>query len=151
MLVRSLALAIAFGALATGVSAQTFTLPSRTVGITPLKGQVTSVRTVPTPVGNALKAETQVTLKFTLLGCLDQLMPLISHTDVRNRRATVYITALNAHTEESMSARCFAPPQASALVNLPGVFQRNQIQVVFLEQPGGHESQKPQARLNGAN
>lgn len=134
MFIRSLGCAIAFGALATSVSAQTLTLPARTVGLTPIKGQVTTVQPIRVPVGNAIKAETRVTLKFTLQGCLDQLMPLISHSEVRNNQATVYVMALNAHTEESMTARCFAMPQASATVNLPGILQRNQIRVVFLEQ-----------------
>lgn len=133
MLIRSLGFAIAFGALTTSVSAQTLKFPARTVGLTPIKGEITTVQPVRVPVGNAIKAETKITLKFTLQGCLDQLMPLISHTEVRNKQATVYITALNAHTEESMSARCFAMPQASAQVNIPGLFQRNQIRVVFLE------------------
>jgi hypothetical protein len=53
---------------------------------------------------------------------------------VQGSRATIYVTALNAHNEQSMVANCVAMPQASAQVSVPGVFGRNQIRVVFVGQ-----------------
>ena len=146
MLVRHLGFAIASLAWATSVSAQTLPLPSGTTGVTPLKGQVTTVQPVRIPVGDAITgSETRVTLKFTLQGCLDKLMPLISHSEVQGNRVTFYVTALNAHTQDSIAATCLAMPQASAQVRVPGVFQRNQIRVVFLGQP----PQQQQSFRNG--
>ncbi|MBW4473755.1 MAG: hypothetical protein KME45_25770 [Stenomitos rutilans HA7619-LM2] len=136
MLLRSLGFTIASLLLATSVSAQTLSLPSRTTGLTPLKGQVTAVQAVRIPLGDAITgSETRVTLKFALQGCLDKLMPLMSHADVQGDRVTFYVTALNAHTEGSMVARCRAMPQTTAQVKVPGIFQRRQIRVVFLGQP----------------
>lgn len=136
MLVRTLGAAIGFWAIAASVSAQTFTLPSRTVGLTPIQGQMTNIQTVRLPRGAAVTgSETRVTLKFELLGCLDKLMPLLSHADVQGDRATIYVTALNVHTADSMTARCRALPQTTAQVKIPGIFQRNQVRVVFLNSP----------------
>lgn len=135
MLLRGLGFTVASVVLATSVSAQTLTLPPRTTGLSPLKGQVTTVQAVRVPLGDAVTgSETRVTLKFELQGCLDKLMPLMSHADVQGDRVTFYVTALNAHTEDSMVARCRAMPQATAQVKVPGIFQRQQVRVVFLGQ-----------------
>lgn len=136
MLIRTLGVAIGLWAWATSASAQTLTLAPRITGLTPIRGQITNVQSVRIPLGDAVTgSETRVTLKFTLQGCLDQLMPLITHSDVQTERVTFYVTALNAHTEDSKVANCRAMPQTSAQVRVPGIFQRNQIGVVFLGQP----------------
>lgn len=136
MLLRSLGFAIGFGALATSVVAQPLALPPRTTGLSPLQGQVTTVQSVRVPIGDAITgSQTRVMLKFKLQGCLDKLMPLISHAEVQADRVTFYVTALNAHTENSRVANCRAMPQAAAQVSVPGIFQRHQIRVVFLGQP----------------
>ncbi len=94
-----------------------------------------SVEQVRVPVSEtATGAETRVTLEFTLNGCLDSLMPLISRYEVQGRRATIYVTALNAHNQQSIAATCPGMPQASSQVSVPGVFGRNQIRVVFMGQ-----------------
>ncbi len=126
-----LGFAVGFLTLATSVQAQVLPLPERTTGLTPIEGTVETVEQVRDTRG----AQTRVTLKFTLQGCLDKLMPLVSHHEVQGRRATIYITALNAHNEESMVTNCVAIPQASAQVSIPGTFQQNQIQVVFVGKP----------------
>jgi hypothetical protein len=111
------------------------TLPARTTGLTPVEGRIKAVEPVRVPVSDTItRAETRVTLEFTLSGCLDKLIPLISHYEVQGSRATIYVTALNAHNEQSMVANCVAMPQASAQVSVPGVFGRNQIRVVFVGQ-----------------
>ncbi|MBD2019033.1 hypothetical protein H6F43_02380, partial [Leptolyngbya sp. FACHB-36] len=111
------------------------TLPPRTTGLSPIKGEITNVQPVRVPLGDAVTgSETRVTLGFTLQGCLDKLLPVVSHSEVRGRQVTFYVTALNAHNEQSMVARCRAMPQASAQVSVPGIFQRNQIRVVFMGQ-----------------
>jgi len=121
--------------VSTQAQAQVLPLPAGTTGLTPLEGRIQSVQQVRVPVTNTVTGvQTRVTLQFTLQGCLDQLMPLISHNEVlQGRRATIYVTALNAHNSQSTVARCAAMPQKSAQVNVPGVFARNQIRVVFLK------------------
>jgi hypothetical protein len=65
-------------------------------------------------------------------------MPVIYHPEVQERSATIYITALNAHNQQSMVANCVAMPQPTAQVTLPGIFKRNQIGLVFM---GGRPQQ----------
>lgn len=136
MLIRSLGFAIAALSVATSSFAQSLTLPPETTHLTPIKGQVTAVQPVRFPLGPATTGvETRVTLKFTLQGCLDSLMPLITHSETQGEQATIYVTALNAHSQASKVANCRAMPQKTAQVKVPGVFQRNQLRVVFLGQP----------------
>lgn len=133
MFIRGFGFTIGLLALTTSALAQPLTLPPRTTGLSPLNGQITKVETVRVPFGPAKTgSETRVTLKFGLQGCLDKLLPLVSHAEVQGRRVTFYVTALNAHNEESIAATCLARPEASAQVKVPGIFQRNQIRVVFL-------------------
>lgn len=137
MLSRGLAIAIALLSVGFGVvlsaSAQVLNPPDGTTGLTPITGSVTNVDQVRVPLGDAVTGvETRVTLQFRLQGCLDSLMPLITHHEMRGRRVNLYVTALNAHNEQSMVANCVAMPQASQEVSIPGIFQRNQVRVVFL-------------------
>jgi hypothetical protein len=130
-----LSLAVGFFSFVASAQAQVLTLPEGTTGLTPLEGRVKSVEQVRVPVSDtATGAETRVTLEFTLNGCLDSLMPLISRYEVQGRRATIYVTALNAHNQQSIAATCPGMPQASSQVSVPGVFGRNQIRVVFMGQ-----------------
>ncbi len=130
-----LGLAVGFFSLVASAQAQVLTLPEGTTGLTPLEGSVKAVEQVRVPVSDtATGAETRVTLEFTLNGCLDSLMPLISRYEVQGRRATIYVTALNAHNQQSDTTRCIAMPQASSQVSVPGVFRSNQIRVVFMGQ-----------------
>lgn len=132
---RVLGLAVGFFSLVASAPAQVLTLPEGTTGLTPLEGRVQSVQQVRVPVGNtATRAETRVNLEFNLNGCLDSLMPLISRYEVQGSRATIYVTALNAHNEKSAVAQCVAMPRGSAQVRVPGVFGSNQIRVVFMGQ-----------------
>ncbi|HEY9636176.1 MAG TPA: hypothetical protein V6D14_22410 [Coleofasciculaceae cyanobacterium] len=129
-----LGLTVGFLSLVTSAQAQVLTLPVGTTGLTPLEGRVKAVEPVRGAVGDRVtRAQTRVTLEFTLQGCLDKLMPLVSHYEVQGRRATLYVTALNAHNEQSAVARCVAIPQASAQVSIPGAFESNQIRVVFIQ------------------
>jgi hypothetical protein len=130
MLKGVLGFAVGFLTVVASAQAQVLTLPARTTGLTPIEGKVKAVEQVRVPKG----VETRVSLQFTLQGCLDKLMPLISHYEVQGRRATIYVTALNAHNEQSAVARCVAIPQASAQVRVPGAFGSNQIRVVFVGQ-----------------
>ncbi len=130
MLKSALGLTVGFLSLVASAQAQVLTLPERTTGLTPLEGKVKAVEQVRAAKG----VETRVTLQFTLQGCLDKLMPLMSHYEVQGRRATIYVTALNAHNEKSAVARCVAIPQSSAQVSVPGAFGGNQIRVVFMGQ-----------------
>lgn len=142
MMIRGFGLAIGVLAVANSALAQPLTLPPRTTGLSPINGQITKVEAVRVPLGPATTgSETRVTLKFKLQGCLDKLMPLISHSEVQGRRVTFYVTALNAHNEESIAATCLTMPEASAQVKVPGIFQRNQVRVVFL----GRTSQQNQS------
>jgi hypothetical protein len=128
-----LGLAVGFLSFVGSVQAQGITLPEGTTGLTPLQGTVKTVQQVRIPVSPTVTAvETQVTLEFTLQGCLDNLLPLIHHYEVQGNRATIYVTALNADNVQSQSARCIAVPKAEAQVQVPGVFQQNQIRVVYL-------------------
>jgi hypothetical protein len=130
-----LGLAVGFFSLVASAQAQVLTLPEGTTGLTPLEGRVKAVEQVRVPVSDTVTgAETRVTLEFTLNGCLDSLMPLISRYEVQGSRATIYVTALNAHNQQSAVARCVAMPQASSQVSVPGVFRRNQVRVVFMGQ-----------------
>jgi hypothetical protein len=130
-----LSLAVGFFSFVASAQAQGITLPEGTTGLTPLEGRVKSVEQVRVRVSDTVTgAETRVTLEFTLNGCLDSLMPLISHYEVQGSRATIYVTALNAHNEQSDVARCVAMPQASSQVSVPGVFGDKQIRVVFMGQ-----------------
>jgi hypothetical protein len=100
-----------------------------------LEGRVKAVEQARVSVSDTVTgAETRVTLEFTLNGCLDSLMPLISRYEVQGSRATIYVTALNAHNQQSIAATCMGMPQASSQVSVPGVFGSNQIRVVFMGQ-----------------
>jgi hypothetical protein len=130
-----LGLAVGFFSLVASAQAQGITLPEGTTGLTPLEGRVKAVEQVRIRVSDTVTgAETRVTLEFTLNGCLDSLMPLISHYEVQGSRATIYVTALNAHNQQSIAATCPGMPQASSQVSVPGVFGRNQVRVVFMGQ-----------------
>lgn len=130
-----LGLAVGFFSLVASAQAQVLTLPEGTTGLTPLEGKVKAVEQVRVRVGDTVTgAETRVTLEFTLNGCLDSLMPLISSSEVQGSRATIYVTALNAHNQQSDVTRCVAMPQVSSQVSVPGVFGRNQVRVVFMGQ-----------------
>jgi|GEM_PF-1222176 len=139
MLTRVLGLAVGLLSFTASAQAQAqlFSIPDGTVGLTPIAGKITAVEQRRLPLGDAVMgSETRVTLQFNLAGCLDQVMPLVTHSEVQGRRVTLYVTALNAHNQRSQTARCIAMPQASSQVAVPGVFQRNQIRVVFLGQQG---------------
>jgi hypothetical protein len=130
-----LGLAVGFLSLVASAQAQVLTIPEGTTGLTPLEGKVKAVEQVRVPVSDTVTgAETRVTLEFTLNGCLDSLMPLISRSEVQGSRATIYVTALNAHNQQSDVTRCVAMPQVSSQVSVPGVFGRNQVRVVFIGQ-----------------
>lgn len=128
-------LALGLLTFATQAQAQMFSLPEGTYGLSPITGKITKVEQRRIPVGEAVTgSETRVTLQFTLAGCLDQLMPLVTHSEIKGQTVTFYITALNAHTKASQTARCFAIPQASTQVTVPGIFQQKNIRLVFLGQ-----------------
>ena len=110
-------------------------LPPGTTGLSPLQGTLKAVESRRVPVSSTVTAvETLVTLEFTLQACLDSLLPLITHYDVKGNRLTLYVTALNAHNEKSAAAICAVLPKASAQVRIPGVYGRDQIRVVFVRQ-----------------
>lgn len=135
MWIRLLGIAASFLALTASAQAQVLTIPEGTTGLSPLKGKITAVKQVRVPRGEAATgAETRVALEFQLNGCVDSLMPLVTQHQIQGRRATIYVTALNAHNQQSMVTKCVAIPKAVAEVSVPGVFQRNQINVVFLDQ-----------------
>lgn len=104
--------------------AQPFSLPNGTTAVSPIDGRVTGVE--------SQSGETEVSIEFTLNGCLDTLLPLISEYKLRGDRVVIYVTALNAHNEASERARCIAIPQSTAQITVPGSFDRNQVRVVFL-------------------
>ncbi len=129
--------AVGFLSLVASTQAQVLTLPERTTGLSPLQGRIKAVEQVSVPVTNTItRIDTRVTFEFTLQGCLDSLMPLISQHSVQGqgRRVTIYVTALNAHNQDSLVALCRTMPQSSAQVSVPGVFEPNQIRVVFMGQ-----------------
>lgn len=133
MSMHRFALTLGFLSFATSAVAQTLTLPPKTTGLTPLEGKVTNVQAVRVPLGEAVTgSETRVTLQFRLQGCLDSLLPLIAKPEIQEDRVTFYVTALNAHNQDSIAATCMAMPQATRQVTVPGLFQRNQVRVVFM-------------------
>ena len=132
-----LGLAIGFLSFVGSAQAEVLTLPPGTIGLTPLEGRVTSVETVNVPSSSVVTVvQTRVTIEFTLQTCVDQLLPLLSSYQVQGRRATIYVTALNANNSQAAVTLCPAvPTKASAFVSIPGDFNRRQINVVFLRQP----------------
>jgi hypothetical protein len=135
MLTRALGFALGFFTAASA-SAQVLKLPERTTGLTPVKGSIVNVQSVRVPVADAItSSETRIKLQFKLQGCLDSLVPLISHHQIQGNQANIYVTALNAHNEASAVASCMTMPHASGQVTVPGIFQREQIRVVFMRQP----------------
>ena len=135
MLTRTSALTAALVTLAT-TAASAIPVPEGTVNLSPIAGRITRIQTARIPVAdNVTGSETRVSLQFTLNGCLDSLLPVVSHSEVRGRRATIYVTALNAHNPQSAIANCVAIPQANAEVSVPGLFQPRQVRVVFLGVP----------------
>lgn len=111
-------------------------VPEHTASLSPLAGRITRIQAVRVPVAdNVMGSETRVSLQFTLNGCVDSLLPVLSHSEVRGQRATIYVTALNANNPESELVNCVAIPQATAEVSVPGVFQPRQVRVVFLGVP----------------
>lgn len=135
MLTQIFAITAALATLAT-TTAQAIPVPPRTESLSAIGGRITQIQAVRVPVAdNVTGSETRVALQFTLNGCLDSLLPVLSHSEVRGRRATIYVTALNANNPESALANCVALPQAAAQVSVPGVFQPQQVRVVFLGAP----------------
>ena len=135
MLTRIFAITAALTTIAT-TAAQAIQIPARTDSLTAIGGRITEIQAVRVPVApNVTGSETRVSLQFTLNGCLDSLLPVLSYSEVRGRRATIYVTALNANNPQSALARCVAIPQATAQVSVPGVFQPRQVRVVFLGVP----------------
>ncbi|MBD2099486.1 hypothetical protein [Leptolyngbya sp. FACHB-261] len=136
MLIRGLGFAVGFFSLVASASAQVLTLPAQTSGLTPIQGRITNVTQSRVPVSDtATGSATRVTLEFQLQGCLDSLLPVISHPEIQGSRVTFYVTALNAHNEQSIAATCMVgTPKATAQVSVPGIFQRNQVRVVFMGQ-----------------
>jgi len=135
MLTRALSFALVFFTAASA-SAEVLKLPEGTSGFTPLKGSIVNIQSVRVPVADTITgSETRIGLQFKLQGCLDSLMPLISHHEIQGSRANIYVTALNAHNEASAVASCIAMPLASRQVAVPGIFQREQIRVAFMGQP----------------
>lgn len=135
-MLRSVGLAIAYiivGAISS--RAEVLSLPPGTTGISALQGEVTDVQVVRIPLGTATTgAETRVTLNFRLQGCLDQLLPVFASPQVQEPEVTFYVTALNAHNEMSRVTSCIAMPERKIQLRVPGIFQRDQVQVVFLKQ-----------------
>lgn len=128
--------ALSFLAFTSSSHAQ-IVIPNQTTGLTPLSGRITEVQQVRVPIDDAVMgSETRITLHFTLQGCLDSLMPLMYQYEPEDNQVKVYVTALNAHNQESIAATCLAMPQATETIAIPGVFQQEQIQVKFL----GHSS-----------
>lgn len=135
MLTRIFAITAALMTIAT-TAAQAIPVPARTESLTAIGGRITDIQAVRVPVAdNVMGSETRVSLQFTLNGCLDSLLPVLSYSEVRGRRATLYVTALNANNPQSAVANCLAIPQATAQVSVPGVFQPQQVRVVFLGAP----------------
>ncbi len=132
-----LGLAIGLLSFVGSARAQVLTLPPDTIGLTPLEGRVTAVEKVRVPTSSVVTVvQTRVTLDFTLQSCVDQLLPLLSSYQVQGRRATIYVTALNANNSQAAATLCPAvPTTASAQVTIPGNFNSGQISVVFLRQP----------------
>lgn len=134
MLPRRLSFALAFLVFAPSTSAQVITLPESITGLTPIEGRVVKVQSRRVPLGDTVMgSQTQVTLHFVLQGCLDSLIPLISHHEVQADQVNLYVTALNAHHQDSIAATCIAMPETTAQVSIPGVFEEEQIHVTFLE------------------
>lgn len=135
MLTRILTITAALTTIAT-TAAQAIPVPPRTESLSAIGGRITQIQAVRVPVAdNVTGSETRVSLQFTLNGCLDSLLPVLSYSEVRGRRATIYVTALNASNPESALANCVALPQATAQVSVLGVFQPQQVRVVFLGAP----------------
>jgi len=115
--------------------AQTISLPENTIGIKPLRGQVTQVQQVRVPVDpSTTGSETIVTLQFNLSTCVDSLLPLLYRSQTQNNQVIFYVTALNAVGDASAVLCTPGPYQRTAEVRIPGIYQRNQIRVVFLTQ-----------------
>ncbi len=133
MFTRGIGITLGCLSLAASASAQVLTLPEGTTGLSPLEGQITNVQQLRVPLGDALTgSETRVTLQFKLQGCLDSLLPLVAKPEIQGSRVTFYVTALNAHNQASIVANCTAMPQTTSQVTVPGIFQRNQVRVVFM-------------------
>ncbi|NEQ25948.1 MAG: hypothetical protein F6K28_44235 [Microcoleus sp. SIO2G3] len=135
LLARIFAVTAALMPLATP-AAQAIPVPAHTESLSAIGGQITEIQTIRIPVSDTVTgAETRVSLQFALSGCVDSLLPVLSYSEVRGRRATLYVTALNAHNPESDITSCVEMPQASAQVGVRGVFQPRQVRVVFLGAP----------------
>lgn len=133
MSIRVLGLTVGLLSLAAQAQAQYAPIPAGTTGISPIAGKITNVEQRRVAIGDAITgSETRVTLQFTLQGCVDKLLPLISRSEVRGDLVTFYVTALNAHNKESTVTMCVAPPQAKAQVSVPGIYQQSQINVIYL-------------------
>jgi hypothetical protein len=112
--------------LAAPVMAEVLTIPEGTKSVEPIAGELLGVKAI-----NAT-ATTELSFKFTLGGCVDSLLPLVTRIERQGSQAKVYITALNVHNEASERVRCVAIPTATAKVVLPGRYQQRNVQVIFL-------------------
>lgn len=123
--------------LNTATTNATLTLPPDTIGVTPLSGEIIDVQYGKIPVGAAATAVgTIVTLEFTLLGCVDELVCPLSYADVQDDRVTFYVTALNAHTKSSQSTACFVAPKVSKQMFVQDKkFDRDRVRAIFLKMP----------------
>jgi hypothetical protein len=110
--------------LAAPAMAEVLTIPEGTKSVEPIAGELLGVK--------AINATTELSFKFTLGGCVDSLLPLVTRIERQGSQAKVYITALNVHNEASERVRCVAIPTATAKVVLPGRYQQRNVQVIFL-------------------
>jgi hypothetical protein len=112
------------------VQAQSISIPSGTVALSPLAGEIIKVEPLLDRTSNPA---TQITFRFVLQGCVDQLLqPLLVHSERQRQKVKLHITALNARNEASNRTRCIAIPTATAAITIPGTYRQNQIIPVFL-------------------
>jgi hypothetical protein len=121
ILLTSLLLSVSNGSQVQAQS-QAISIPDGTEWIEPIKGTLMAIQTK----GNS----TNVILDFTLRGCDDRLLPLITSIEQQNGKVRVYITALNARRK---GIDCHMRPPVSEKIQIPGRHRRQNIQIIFLK------------------
>lgn len=68
---------------------------------------------------------TEITLGFTLMGCMDTLGPVsVNHTEL-NGRQFLQVLAFNVRNEKSMLVDCRAAPVAEKTIKVLGTFEKS--------------------------
>lgn len=100
-------------------------------------GDIAGVSTI-FPVGHTVEASietmtTQISLGFTLQGCVDKLGDVVFHSEDKDGQLHLYVAGQNIASEASKVVRCIVAPHAARKIRVEGVYSQENVIVHKLE------------------